>query len=76
MAGPNLSGWDVYLERATRAVNTWTVVALGFTPFELLFGIQLQMLFEFAYPKEEVIALQTFSIEHYQGPSIENWKKR
>lgn len=74
-AGPHLSAWDIFLGRASRAVNTRTVVALGFTPFELLFGVQPRMPFEFAYPDEEVLALRTFTTEHYLNPDVEVWEE-
>lgn len=73
MAGPHLFGWDLFLGRATRAVYTRTIVALGFTPYELLFGVQPRMPFELAYLDEVVVALRTFSTAHCQAPDIEQW---
>lgn len=61
MVGPHLTAWDIFLGRATRAVNTRTMIALEYTPFEFLFGIQPQIPFEFAYPDEGIIALRAFT---------------
>lgn len=61
MVGPHLTAWDIFLGRVTRAVNTRTMIALEYIPFEFLFGIQPQMPFEFAYPDEEIIALRAFT---------------
>lgn len=61
MAGKNLDiGWDFYLSSATRALNTRLVVAVGYTPFEILFAVQPRMLFELAFPDETILGVRSF----------------
>lgn len=77
MAAENLdSGWDLYLSRATRAVNTRIVVALGYTTFEIQFGIQPRMPFELAFPDEVVMDIRSYLVSTNASPDVASWEER
>lgn len=59
----NTSLWDLQLGRATRSVNSRVVVALGYTPVELLFGVQPRLPFETFYPDEPTSELWSWAAQ-------------
>lgn len=61
MADKSMSSWDLFLGRATRAINTRNIIALRYMPFEILFGIQPRLLFELSYPDEDLTELRAWA---------------
>lgn len=56
----DLLRWPEYLKDATRDVNTRVITSLGYTPFEILFGITPRLPYEVAlYPSSSIHSLRS-----------------